>query len=368
MTLLGAAAGERGSSKLLDRGLSSPNACDGRLARRSAEREGGPRVSVVVLNHNYGCYLKQCLDSVLAQDYEPLEVIVVDDGSTDDSRAVIESYDGRVISAFKPNGGVASTMNRGFALSHGSVVIFVDADDFLLPGAVADHVRAHRDPEVVRSQAYLTILKEAPYPLDTIPGEPPGEGDLCDLVLARGPGAFISAPQSGNAWARRYLEQVIPLPETLKGIGADSLLMDTAPLFGKIVALKTGPRAVYRVHNNGMNAAKAGLTPAQIRKTVARQEARACRLEEVATSLGHAVDRSEWKSRSWRLLTLDYLAGRLGDEGMIVPLTTHLRPVWRVRGNALKRLFLAAALLCIRIAPTRLSLVLTGRIINPRYL
>lgn len=346
----------------------SPTLSSGRLARRSAEREGGPLVSVVVLNHNYGRYLKQCLDSVLAQDYESLEVIVVDDGSTDNSRAVIASYGDRVISAFKPNGGVASTMNRGFALSHGSAVIFLDADDFLLPGAVADHVHAHQDPEVVRSQAYLTILKEAPYPLDRIPGEPPGEGDLRDLVLARGPGAFVSAPQSGNAWARRYLEQVIPLPETLKGIGADSLLMDTAPLFGRIAALKTAPRAVYRVHNNGMNAAKAGMAPEQIRKTIARQEARARRLEEVARSLGHAVDRSEWKSRSWRLLTLDYLAGRFGDEGMRVRLTAHLRPVWRVRGNVLKRLFLAATLVCIRAAPTRLSLFLAGRIINPRYL
>lgn len=326
-------------------------------------------VSVVVLNHNYGRYLKKCLDSVLAQDYEPLEVIVVDDGSTDESRAVIESYDGRIVSAFKPKGGVASTMNRGFELSHGAVVIFLDADDFLLPGAVADHVRAHRnDPDVVRSQAYLTILKEAPYPLDRIPGVPPAEGDLRDLVLKRGPGAYVSAPQSGNAWARRYLDQVLPLPEGLEGIGADALLMDTAPLFGKTALLKTAPRAVYRVHSTGMNAAKAGMTRANIRKAIAAQDARAARLESVATSLGYTARPAEWRSRNWRLLTLDYLAGRVGDTATPVPLTVHLKPAWHSRGTAVKRLALAVTILGIRVAPTRLSRYLAGRIINPRYL
>ncbi|MGH9158671.1 MAG: glycosyltransferase family A protein [Vicinamibacteraceae bacterium] len=330
-------------------------------------RGRGALVSVIVLNHNYARYLKQCIDSALAQDYEPLEVIVVDDGSTDESRAVIESYGCRIVSELKPNGGVASTMNRGFELSRGSVVIFLDADDFLLPGAVADHVRAHRDREVVRSEAYLRILKEAPYPIDITPHGPPGEGDLREMVLERGPGAFLSAPQSGNAWARRYLDEVMPLPETLNGIGGDALLMDPAPLFGRIAVLKTGPRAVYRVHNNGMNAAKAGMTPDQVRKARARQDARAHRLEDIARSLGHAADRSAWKSRSWRLLTLDYLAGRLGDVATAVPLTTHLRAVRKVRGSAVKRLALATTLLCVRVVPTRLSLWLTGRVIDLRY-
>ncbi len=76
-------------------------------------------VSVVVINYNYGRYLKECVESVLAQDYKPVEVIVVDDGSTDDSRAIIKSYSARLTPAFKPNGGVISATNRGFQMSQG---------------------------------------------------------------------------------------------------------------------------------------------------------------------------------------------------------------------------------------------------------
>lgn len=335
----------------------------------TSEERDRQLVSVVILNYNYGRYLKQCIDSALAQDYERKEVIVVDDGSTDESRAAIESYAGRVIASFKPNGGVVTAMNHGFALSHGSIVIFLDADDFLLPGAVADHARAHREPGVVRSETYLTVLteKEAQWPDSRIPGTPAAEGDLRDLVLERGPGAYVSAPQSGNAYARRFLQQVLPLPETLKGIGADALLMDPAPLFGKIVVLKSEPRAVYRVHNAGMNAAKAGMTPENIRKAIVRQEARAALLEKTARSLGHTASRSEWKARNWRLLTLHYLSGRISGAADSVPLTAHLRPALRIHGTPVKGLMLAVTLLCIRLAPMPLSLYLAGRIINLRY-
>ncbi len=109
-------------------------------------------VSVVIVNYNYGRYLKECIESVLSQHYQPLEVIVVDDGSTDDSRRIIQSYCGRLSVCFKPNGGVISATNAGFAMSRGPVVIFVDADDYMLPGAVAVHAHALLDREVVRSQ------------------------------------------------------------------------------------------------------------------------------------------------------------------------------------------------------------------------
>lgn len=331
-------------------------------------------VSVVILNYNYGRYLNQSIDSVLAQDYEPLEVIVVDDGSTDDSRTVIESYANRIVASFKPNGGVVSAMNHGFALSHGAVVIFLDADDFLLQGAVSDHAQAHREPGVVRSQTYLTILKEASshkeplWPDTRIPGKPAAEGNLRDLVLERGPGAYVSAPQSGNAYARRFLEQVLPLPETLKGIGADALLMDSAPLFGTIVVLKSEPRAVYRVHHSGMNAAKAGMTRENIHKAIVRQEARAALLEKVASSLGHTARKTDWKARSWRLLTLDYLSSRItGTRERRPPLTTHLKPVFEIRGKPVLASMLAVTLVCMRLVPLRLSMYLASRIINLRY-
>ena len=69
--------------------------------------------SIIISSYNYGRYLNDAIDSALAQTYPRTEVIVVDDGSTDDSASVIESYQDRIVSVVKENGGQASSMNAG---------------------------------------------------------------------------------------------------------------------------------------------------------------------------------------------------------------------------------------------------------------
>src|SRR4051812_24563460 len=95
-----------------------------------------PLVSVLISNHNYGRYLGEAIDSALAQTYPRVEVIVVDDGSTDDSREVIARYGERVVPVLKANGGQASAWNAGFAVSRGEVVCMLDADDVFAPDKV----------------------------------------------------------------------------------------------------------------------------------------------------------------------------------------------------------------------------------------
>src|SRR5687768_5034795 len=92
-----------------------------------------PLVSVVINNYNYGRYLGPAIDSALQQSYPCVEVIVVDDGSTDHSRAVIAGYGHRIIPIYKANGGQASALNAGYEESQGEIVIFLDADDLLGP-------------------------------------------------------------------------------------------------------------------------------------------------------------------------------------------------------------------------------------------
>src|SRR5919199_5002548 len=106
-------------------------------------------VSIVINNHNYGSYVRAAIESALAQTYEHLEVIVVDAGSTDNSRDIIREYGDRVITVFKEAEGQASTCNAGIARSSGQVVFVLDSDDVLRPGiaaSVAAVVAA--DPEV----------------------------------------------------------------------------------------------------------------------------------------------------------------------------------------------------------------------------
>src|SRR5271154_6940087 len=94
-----------------------------------------PLVSIVITNYNYGRYLRAAIDSALAQTYPRVEVIVVDDGSSDSSPQTIASYGTRIVPIIKTNGGHGSALNAGFVASRGTLVMFLDADDELLPEA-----------------------------------------------------------------------------------------------------------------------------------------------------------------------------------------------------------------------------------------
>ncbi|NJR48858.1 MAG: glycosyltransferase family 2 protein [Leptolyngbyaceae cyanobacterium CSU_1_3] len=92
-----------------------------------------PFVSIIINNYNYGRFLESAIDSALRQTYPHVEIIVVDDGSIDDSRKIIASYANKVLPVLKPNGGQASAFNAGFAASRGEIICFLDADDLMLP-------------------------------------------------------------------------------------------------------------------------------------------------------------------------------------------------------------------------------------------
>jgi glycosyltransferase involved in cell wall biosynthesis len=93
-------------------------------------------VSVVVPAYNYGRFLARCLDAALAQDPPAGEILVVDDGSTDDTPGVARRYAGRVGYLRQPNGGLPRARNAGARAARGAAFVFCDADDRLCPGAV----------------------------------------------------------------------------------------------------------------------------------------------------------------------------------------------------------------------------------------
>jgi len=90
-------------------------------------------VTILINNYNYARFLPAAIDSALSQTYHPLEVVVVDDGSTDESPDIIRDYGERIRPVFKSNGGQASAFNAGFAASRGEVICLLDADDFFFP-------------------------------------------------------------------------------------------------------------------------------------------------------------------------------------------------------------------------------------------
>ncbi|MDQ6868603.1 MAG: glycosyltransferase family 2 protein [Pseudomonadota bacterium] len=106
-----------------------------------------PLVSVIVVNYNYGRFLREAVDSVFAQTYPNIECIVVDNASTDESADVLQDiatqYPGAKIMRRKENGGQSLALMEGFAASSGEYAVFLDADDYLLATFVETHVFVH---------------------------------------------------------------------------------------------------------------------------------------------------------------------------------------------------------------------------------
>lgn len=94
------------------------------------------KISIVTISYNQAQFLRQCIDSVLSQEGVDLEYIVVDPGSTDGSRELIESYGEQIVRVFEPDDGPADGLNKGFAKATGDIFGFLNSDDYFLPGSL----------------------------------------------------------------------------------------------------------------------------------------------------------------------------------------------------------------------------------------
>jgi glycosyltransferase involved in cell wall biosynthesis len=223
--------------------------------------DAGPRVSILINNYNYGCFLAAAIDSALNQTYANKEVIVVDDGSTDNSREVIASYGDEIVPVLKPNGGQASAFNAGFAASQGDIICFLDADDAFLPGKVAAIVKVlHNYQESAWCFHPLQISESPDQPLVL------EECDLssvtvqaCDLRLVMRQGGkglrqtlpFSLPATTGLCFTRSLLQQILPMPEA-DGIAiGDSYVQFISLTLAKGFAI-SNKLALQRVHSSNL--------------------------------------------------------------------------------------------------------------------
>jgi glycosyltransferase involved in cell wall biosynthesis len=247
-----------------------------------------PLVSVIIVNYNYGRFLKQAADSVFEQTYPNLECIIVDNASTDCSAAVLldisRECPGAKIVRRKEPGGQSLASKEGFEASSGEYVVFLDADDYLLASFVETHVFVHlslRVPVgfsssdmiqavdsrmVLGTVAYLSEYVrsgrgKSPSLLRRIDKSAPGVWPLSSpdasietevhFVEPRHTGAWMWAPTSGNCFRRDALRLF------LNNEHLAALLTGTDAYLVRGVSLVTGsvvidrPLGVYRLH--GMN-------------------------------------------------------------------------------------------------------------------
>ncbi|HSS43644.1 MAG TPA: glycosyltransferase [Solirubrobacterales bacterium] len=228
-------------------------------------------VDVVVDNYEYGRYLPAAIESALAQTHPRVNVIVVDDGSRDGSREILEGYRDRVTLVLKENGGQASALNAGFERCEGDVVIFLDADDTLDPRAAATVADAFAaDPELVKAQFRTEVIDPEGNAIGRIkpaPHLPAPSGDVRGAELAY-PFDLVWMATSANAFRTAALRRIMPMPEGPFRTCADWYLVHLSALLGRVVTL---PEVLgcYRLHGaNSYEPQAATLDLDHVRETV----------------------------------------------------------------------------------------------------
>jgi len=220
-----------------------------------------PLVSVLTGNFNYAAFLGDAIESVLAQTYSRLEMIVCDDGSADNSCEIVERYgksDPRVRLIRQQNGGQASAWNTAYQECRGEIICFLDADDRFLPEKVEKVVqafRSHPDSGFLGHRIYRTNVagrRDDVFPLTT---DPPC-GWYGPFVVRSGASPPAMAFGSALSLRRTVSDLIFPLPERFR-ICADTVVMALGPLMTPLIGI-TSPLAEYRFHGqNGWDSRQA---------------------------------------------------------------------------------------------------------------
>ncbi len=185
--------------------------------------ENNPLVSIIINNYNYGSFLVESIKSALNQTYKFIEVIVVDDGSTDNSQEIIHNYGNKIVPVLKENGDHASTFNAGFAVAQGEIICCLDADDKFVLDKINQIVQVFNfHPQIgwcfhplklvnSETEEILGVTRAFPNLKEDI-------SNLCDLrtQLKQGAIAFYPPSTSALCFRRSLLQQILPMPEILK--------------------------------------------------------------------------------------------------------------------------------------------------------
>jgi glycosyltransferase involved in cell wall biosynthesis len=117
------------------------------------------KISVVTISYNQAQFLKSCIDSVLNQSYGNFEYIVVDPGSSDGSRDIINSYGDKIKRIYEKDEGPADGLNSGFSVATGEIFYYLNSDDVVLPGAfdrIVELFNKYNNIDVLYGNAYVT--------------------------------------------------------------------------------------------------------------------------------------------------------------------------------------------------------------------
>lgn len=174
-----------------------------------------PKISIIITNYNYSCYLDQCISSCIHQNtHDDYEIIIVDDGSTDESIKIIESYlNDEVHLIASKNQGIEAASNLGIRRAQGQFIVRVDADDYLLPHYLSSIVSCLEGTEyafaypnywVVDAQSELRYREELP------------EFDVHEIMER---GDFLA---TGTIYRKDIIDQLGGYDESIRNCGLEN--------------------------------------------------------------------------------------------------------------------------------------------------
>lgn len=297
-----------------------------------------PLVSIIVINYNYGRFLPAAIDSVLRQTYPRIEIVVVENGSTDDSAEVLRGILARAPAVksveLMPNRGQSGAVIAGLAEARGAYVVFLDADDLLLPHCVATHIYVHLSLrehvgfssgdmlQLVGDQVVLGteeafnrtmqtrkgVRRGLVRPLRPFAGQSWPGADLDESLLERlrfvAPGPnWLWSPTSGNCFRRDALDLFLDKPELPSLItGTDLYLLLCVNAISGSVLIDEAV-AVYRIHGRNQFSNRA-----QLSHVVCYDPSRTSGMDQQARAyvVQHLIERAErFVGRGWD--RIDYL-------------------------------------------------------------
>lgn len=324
----------------------------------------GPAVSIVVPVYNAAPFLRDCVDSVFAQTFADWELILVDDGSADDSRAVCDGYaarDARIRVTSQGNRGPAAARNAGVRLAGGRYVMFLDADDRLF-----DHALATLIAEAGRSDADLVLGNFMKLqggvllsqPVTFSPSAAPfdsASATLAGIELLHYVRHFLAVPSNhlvSYCWARLYRRSIIAqhdlhAREDMRLFEDFAFNLDYMGKVGRLVFVNE-PVYVYVQHEGHLSASMAILDAAQLERDmeIFRQKIDAFlaglgiggeQARQVAREVGHALVHYAiiFLVRTCRQLNPGNRAAILAEVGKLVdaPIMRQSLPCYRPRAG-----------------------------------
>ena len=256
-------------------------------------------LSVIICNYNYERFVAAAIESALAIDWPQVEIIVVDDGSTDNSRAVIDTFVPKgIVAIYGENKGQVGAAAEGYRVCRGQWILFLDSDDFV-DRSIMREAAAVMKPGWSMVQFQMAVVDE--FGKSSGHFFPKYRDDVTPQMIRHWiseTDAYPTPPTSGNILSREFLDKIYPFEEDMDR-AIDSYFLSTAPLLGDVLTVNK-PCVSYR-HHQSNRGAQSKFNISKVQADLKRHCTRCSYGTRMALKYGAVVDADRWRYSFYNL-------------------------------------------------------------------